>query len=222
MKKTDEIKIVKNGWDSISINDYYSIMDILNDEALDSVTKDVNILSILCERTPEEIYNLSVDDVGKLMNKIEWIKNFKWNKKWKAKHIKIAGRRFTCCVDTQEMTISQFIDFQTFFGKNDLRTYYGNILACFLVPEGKRYCEDYDGAEVAEFLRDNVSIVLANEIVGFFFRNLILSYKAMVIYLTWLTKRMRKRKHNTPEIQRMIKDLEMKLATARSSFVGWL
>ena len=217
--KQDKITVKKKSWKDVSINDYYEITDVLEDDTLDAISKDVYLLSILTDTDAETIFNLSLDEVGTLMKQIDWITDFKWDKKWKANRVSINGKQYDVCVDLTNMTISQYIDFQNFWGKKNLREYYGNILACFFVPKGMKYCEGYDVKALAEELRDKVSIELANAVCFFFLRNLLLSIRTTRVYLTWQMKKMKK-KH--PEMTEKIQEMEKELARVRSSFGGWL
>jgi hypothetical protein len=215
----DKIIIKKKSWKDISINDYYEITDVLEDNSLDAITKNIYLLSILTEIDAETLFNLSLDEVDVLMKQIGWITDFKWDKKWKANRVSINGKQYDVCVDLSKMTISQYIDFQNFWSKQDLREHYGNILACFFVPKGKKYCEGYDVKALAEEFRNTVSIELANAVCFFFLKRLLYSIKATQVYLTWQMRKM-KRKH--PEMTEKIAEMEKELARVRSSFGGWL
>lgn len=214
----DKIIIKKKSWNDISINDYYEIMDFLESD-LDAVSKDVGLLSVLCETDTDAIYSLSLDEVEALMKQIDWVKRFDFNRKWKANRVRIGDSVYDVCVDLSNMTVSQYIDFQNFWSKQDLREYYGNILACFFVPKGKKYCEGYDVKALAEEFRNTVSIELANAVCFFFLKRLLYSIKATQVYLTWQMKKMKK-KH--PEMTEKIAQMEKELARVRSSFGGWL
>lgn len=214
----DRITIKKKSWNDISINDYYEIMDFLESD-LDAVSKDVGLLSVLCETDTDAIYSLSLDEVEALMKQIDWVKRFDFNRKWKANRVRIGDSVYDVCVDLSNMTVSQYIDFQNFWSKQDLREYYGNILACFFVPKGKKYCEGYDVKALAEEFRNTVSIELANAVCFFFLKRLLYSIKATQVYLTWQMKKMKK-KH--PEMKEKIAQMEKELARVRSSFGGWL
>lgn len=214
----DRITIKKKSWNDISINDYYEIMDFLESD-LDAVSKDVGLLSVLCETDTDAIYSLSLDEVEALMKQIDWVKRFDFNRKWKANRVRIGDSVYDVCVDLSNMTVSQYIDFQNFWSKQDLREYYGNILACFFVPKGKKYCDGYDVKALAEEFRNTVSIELANAVCFFFLKRLLYSIKATQVYLSWQMKKMKK-KH--PEMKEKIAQMEKELARVRSSFGGWL
>jgi len=49
------------------------------------------------------------------------------------------------------MTASQYIDFQNFYKQYD--DYMPNLAACFLLPNGKKYGEDYDPIDWGRILK---------------------------------------------------------------------
>lgn len=189
------IEIKKRSWDDISINDYYDIQDIIESKE-NEIDKQVKVLAILCDAQPEDIYDLSMTEIAKLNSKIGWINEFNYDKKFHSKKITVANNEYTVSVDLQAMSISQYIDFQTFWGKNNLRQYIGNILAVFLVPKGKKYCDGYNAAELAASFRDTISITLASSICFFFAKSLQISIVSTILYSEWLMKKLEKRKDN--------------------------
>lgn len=186
----NKITIHKKSWDDISINDYYELVDAMEDAELQPLDKSVALLAVLCDCTPDDIYNLPVYEIDKMNSQIGWVRKFDFNKRFKSKRLTIAGKKYSVCVNLQEMTISQYMDFQTLWAKNDLRTYWGNILCCFIVPEGKKYCEDYDVQALADEFRDEVPITLANSVCFFFLKRLLTSIKSTLLFLTIMMKKM--------------------------------
>ncbi len=73
------------------------------------------------------------------------------------------------------MTASQYIDFQNFYKQYD--DFMPNLAACFLLPNGKKYGEDYDPIDEAEFLNTHLTIDIFSDIM-FFFCKLIASINA--------------------------------------------
>lgn len=187
-----KIQLKKKSWDDISINDYYELVDAMEDAELQPLDKSVSLLAILCDCAPDDIYNLPVYEIDKMNSQIGWVRKFDFNKRFKSKHLTIAGKKYSVCVNLQEMTISQYMDFQTLWAKNDLRTYWGNILCCFIVPEGKKYCEDYDVQALADEFRNEVPITLANSVCFFFLKRLLTSIKSTLLFLTIMMKKMGK------------------------------
>lgn len=223
--KKDEITIKKKGWKDISINEYYALQDAIK-ETKEPLEQSVALLAVLCECTADEIYALPMSRINELTKSIGWVLDFKFDRRFNSKKLTVAGKRYDVCVNLQDMTVSQYIDFQTFYGKGDFKQYMGNILTCFLVPEGKGYCEGYDATALAEEFRDTISITLANAVCFFFVRRLVSSTRAMCVFLEIMMKKMKKKA--SPQIMEKIAEMEAELAirkkflTQRSSSGGWL
>lgn len=197
-------------WNEVSISLYYKILDIIEDADLSAVEKDLAVCALLCDVPEEEVYNLSVSEANDLISKIQWLSSFEFSHKFKGGTIKIEDQEYTVDVDLQHMSIAQYIDFQNFYKPEDLRLYYGNLLACFIIPKGKKYGEGYDASKLAESLRENISIAKANEILFFFLKDCLLSIRASQIYLDYLMRRMR-RKEKDPQRKLKIEALMEKI-----------
>lgn len=198
------MKLKKKSWDDISINEYYELVDAMEDANLQPLDKSVALLAVLCECTPEEIYNLPMYEIDKLNSQIGWIRKFDFSKRFHSKHLTLAGKKYDVCVNLQEMTVSQYMDFQMLWGKNDLKTYFGNILCCFIIPSGKKYCEGYDVQALADEFRDEIPITLANSVCFFFLKRLVLSIKTSLLFLQIMMKQMGKETPNKEVMEQMV------------------
>lgn len=89
-----------------------------------------------------------------------------------SKRYNIGGKEFEVELDPNKMTVSQYLDFQTFI--KDPNKYISNLLACFLIPKGEKY-GDSDPLENAKFLEENCSYAICQDI-NFFFLKLLETY----------------------------------------------
>ena len=89
-----------------------------------------------------------------------------------SKRYNIGGKEFEVELDPNKMTVSQYLDFQTFI--KDPNKYISNLLACFLIPKGEKY-GDSDPLENAKFLEENCSYAICKDI-NFFFLKLLETY----------------------------------------------
>ena len=89
-----------------------------------------------------------------------------------SKRYNIGGKEFEVELDPNKMTVSQYLDFQTFI--KDRNKYISNLLACFLIPKGEKY-GDSDPLENAKFLEENCSYAICQDI-NFFFLKLLETY----------------------------------------------
>lgn len=187
------IELVIDSWRKCSINNYYEIVDILEDKSLSQIDKDFEILGILTQKDADFIWQQKITDVKQLLSKAKFLNEFSYNKNTNVKNIKIADGKYTVDTNLMNFTAAQYIDFQTLWAKKDLRKYYGNILACFVIPKGKSYAEGYDVAELANKFRDEIDIVTANELVFFFLRTLVNLTKVFLAYSTLQMKKAKKK-----------------------------
>ena len=196
-------------WNEVSIDLYYQILDVYEDESLCEAEKDLALCAILCDVPEEEIYSLSIMEANELISKLSWLGKFDFNRNYKGGKIKIKGKDYRVNCDLQKMTIAQYIDFQTFYKMTDHRNTYGNLLACFILPEGKKYGEDYDISELAKEITEELSIVTANEIIFFFLKELETSIRALQIYLDFQIWRMKRKAKPTQKLK--IQELQKRI-----------
>lgn len=180
------MKLKYNSWDKISIKKYYE---------LEGLEKDREILAVLCECSEEEIANLPYLEYQNLVGEVGWLKSFSFDTKHDLKKVKIGKRKYKVVNSIGRMTAAQYIDFQTLYAKNDLKTYYGSILATFLIPVKKKgYNQGYDVVEEARYIYENCNIQVANQLMFFFHKKWWNSMVITMNYLKWIAKRNLKRK----------------------------
>lgn len=220
--KKDKITLKKRSWEDVSINEFYEIQDILASDSPD-LDKEVQVLAVLCECTPDDIFDLPMNEVNELTGSIGWIKDFNFKKKWNIKKLTIAGQQYNVCFNLQDMTVSQYIDFQAFWSKDDLKTYIGNILAIFLIPrQAKGYCDGYNASELATSFRDTIPITVAHQLFFSFAVRLRHSIKAMLIYqkimMKKIQKQLEKEKTPNPQLMEKLKQAKVEIRKITSLF----
>ena len=182
------IKIKYKSWDEVSIKLYREISEICQRDC-EPLDKNIALISLLSDTPEDDIWSLRMEDVEPLFKEIGWLWDFKFNKNWHGKKIKINGKSYNVILDLQEFTISQYIDFQELWPKikeNDL--VYPQILATFIVPEGKKYNKDYDLQETIKEIDSFLPITQANSVLHFFLISLARSIRATEICYTQLMK----------------------------------
>lgn len=203
----DMIKIKYKSWDEVPIKLYREISEICQRDC-EPLDKNIALISLLSGTLEDDIWSLRMDEVEPLFQEIQWLWNFKFNKNWHGKKIKINGHSYTISVDLQDFTISQYIDFQNLWPRlkeNDEA--YSQILATFIVPEGKKYNKDYDLQETIREIDSFLPITKANSVLHFFLISLARSIRATEICYTQLMKIMTW-KAKTKEEKEKIKILE--------------
>lgn len=190
-----------DSWKTCSINDYYRILDVLEDNTLCEVEKNVALLAIVYGVEEETIWSLNISDLKGYMPALLFMEQpFEYDQNFNKTKLILNGTEYAINPNLQDFNVAQYFDFQSFYQKNDLRKHYGNLLACFIIPKGKKYNEGYDVLALADEFRDTISIVQANEILGFFMRSWQTSIKVSVWYSKHLLKKMKKMNKKKAEI----------------------
>lgn len=163
-KKKDYKKPFKyNSWDDIPIDLYYKIRDIVLDEALKDIDKNIEIIALLKEVNINDITSLPIDDVTYLVKELKWINKFDFDKK---KAIDKYDNNYVI-YNLSDFTYAQFVDFQTYY-QMGVDKFLPEIISTFLIPKGKKYNVDYDLDKQVNWIRTNVPITVAQNILFFF------------------------------------------------------
>lgn len=203
----------KFNWNNISINQYYSILDILEDNSLDGFNKNINICAVLTGESPEYFKLLSIEEASIYFSKLNFLNNpprittppNTYNITYKGQPLKLK------LSDIEHLTVSQFVDWNTLVASvsdpsniKSLRDIIGNLLSIFLVPVNKQYSVDYDIDYLQEILLDQISFGTAQSILNFLLTKYLRLLKVSLRYLVREEKkRMKRNKMNQEESQEM-------------------
>ena len=192
----------KFNWDHISINQYYSILDILEDDSLDGFNKNINICAVLTGESPEYFKLLSIEEASIYFSKLNFLNNpprittppNTYNITYKGQPLKLK------LSDIEHLTVSQFVDWNTLVASvsdpsniKSLRDIIGNLLSIFLVPEDKSYSTGYDIDYLQEILLDQISFGTAQSILNFLLTKYLRLLKVSLRYLVREEKKRMKR-----------------------------
>jgi hypothetical protein len=199
------LELKYKNWNEITINVYQKLQCLLKQEStgdstMDNLNMNITLLSILCDVDEDVIADLSIEDFKALANQCVFINDMP---KVRIKdRYTINGQIYNVQFNVQDMTMAQYIDYQTFL--KDSEKYMKEIIACFLIPKGKKYGEGYKIADVIEDIGNYFSIVDALSVCFFF---TILFQSLTKATLRCLVKKMKreKRKLNKVEQQQMDK-----------------
>ena len=160
------IKLKYNDWNCISIKKFDEISDILSsmknfndDEALEI---NINLLSILCDVSVDEIEDLPLTEFSKLVKQTEFLKEMP-KVDIKDSYV-INGKKYVLCANVSKMTTAQYIDYQTLIKNADKNV--KELLSVFLIPKGKKYGE-YDLDEVITEIYNYIPIADARAVSSF-------------------------------------------------------
>lgn len=152
-------------WNNITIKKWYAIKDILMDESLDDIDKNVNILALVYDITEDEAYNMPIVEFTEKAKAIEWLRTPPEPQMVSDKY-RINGVTYRLVMNPGEITTAQYIDFKNLYPTRD--EHLAEILAIFLIPEGKDYNTDYDITQVEKDIYEYLPITYAQGMSAFF------------------------------------------------------
>lgn len=211
------MKLLKKGWSDITINEYYQIQDILNDEDTDELDKTIDIATVLTGMTREELLKTDYNEYTELITEINTIlcSGIPENANNKLDSIILDGVKYKIIKELDKVSVGQYIDFQSYLTQEKNMA---QILSIFLIPEGKKYAEDYNVAETINTFENKLDIISAKQLCNFFvhwsaksMHYLLTSYKwrmKMMMMKTNMSKKTKK------QINQMINNLINQVGSA--------
>lgn len=178
-------------YNQMPITTYGKILDIIQDNSRDSIDKEVAMISILANKTPEEIENMPLVELRGLTSQLGFLTE-------KAEAVEVRKEYkvgdFTLVPEKKITKIKsgQFISFQEFakvYRDNNADVkYIPYLLSCFLIPKGKTFAEGYEVEDVQEAIAEHLSIVDALSLTAFFLTLVKQSQANILHYLEWRLK----------------------------------
>lgn len=194
------IELKYKSWNDISINTFNKLKEIKinSNDSIELLDSNIALLSILCDVDEDTIADLTTSEFSTLLSQTTFLKDMPKVKI--QEYYKINGKEYQVFLSLKNMTVSQYIDFQTFYKEQE--KYFKELLACFIIPKGKKYGDGYDLQEVIDDIGNHLSIVDANSILFFF----VLLYQSLTkAMLTYSIQQMKKakRKMNKEEKEKI-------------------
>lgn len=195
MKK--DIKIISD-YDGLSVGKYQRIAAITTDDA---VERSVQVLSILTGLERDELLSLPVTAYEELIHAADFLDEPPKNTP-RVSSFKSGEFDLRVADDVRKMTAGQYIDYQTMVA--DAADHIVELLACFLIPKGKRYMEDYDIDDVYQIIRDEMPVPVALGLLNSFLLRLGRSLRVSLTYSAMLLKRKARREKDTAKRSMML------------------
>ena len=151
-----------DNYDALTLGAYMRVNAVLETDA-DELQKQVEIIAILADKSPDEVLLLPLTDYAEMAKETAFLrvpcKPAEVSEGWRLGEL-------VPVMDYRKINTAQYVDFQT-FAKGFPGTL-PELLSVFLVPEGKAYNDGYDVAEVQERVRA-VPFPVALGLAAFFF-----------------------------------------------------
>lgn len=195
-------------WNNISIEKYYDILDILNDEEDDDITKNVKMTALILDKDESEVWDMSLTEAGEYISRLRFLNKFDIPAKPNM-NIKLPGFDLKVMKDVTKINVAQYVDFQSFI-KMPLKESMDKILSIFLIPEGCTYNTGYDIIDLQKTIRENMSFRVAESLLGFFLK----AYGESLLHSLAYCKRQIRKTKDPEMMQRMeeaLKETQKKL-----------
>lgn len=177
-----EVKI-KNRWEDITIYDYQSIMEIIENPDLSLEAKQNELMSVVSDLPYENILRLPVVEYKKIINNMEFLKQ-PIPSKHIGKTIIINNQKFNVITKLSDILAGQYLELQYLMkGENDYDNIH-KIAALFIIPADCKY-GDFDMVEHQEFLKLHLDIVSAYMVFFYLHK---LSKKLFIAFRKYLAK----------------------------------
>lgn len=208
-------------WKDISVNTFQKLQDRLKnielttDDTINNINYNIIMLSVLCDVDEDIIATLTTSEFSRLVNECNFMCNIP-KVKIKDKYV-INGNEYDVFLTLKDMNVSQYIDFQTLYKEQE--KYFKELLACFLIPKGKKYGEGYKIDDVVNEIGEHLSIVDARSIMFFF----VLLYQSLTkVTLNCSIKKIKKelKKEKNEEKREQMKQAITEIERARDLIVN--
>lgn len=181
------------------------------DPELPDIDRQVQMVSILTDIPTDDLYNMTVPDYSALAGCTAFLgEELPAPQERVMKEYRLGKLTLVPVTDIRKMTTAQFIDFQTYVQEPDKHEV--DILTVFLVPKGMKYNDGYDILDVQAAIRDNLSVILAQDIRAFFFDKCRSYALAILTYSGWQAKKIKDKETRKTMLER--------IAEARTSFLA--
>lgn len=190
-------------WNGITIRKWNEIKGILADDSLDDIDKNVSILASVYGITPEEAYSMPLVEFAEKAKAIEWLRTPP-EPVMVSDRYRINGETYRLVMNPTEIMTAQYIDFKNLYADKD--EHMAEILAVFLIPEGKSYNDGYDISKVENDIYEYLPITYALGMTAFF---LVLSQVWREVLRDCSKRLLRKaiRKEKDPERRKALTDM---------------
>lgn len=197
----------------MTINKYQEIRQIIDEDG-GELNMQARIIGALTGMSLDDVLNLSLTKYNEYVQKTAFLLSKPKLDGRIPNRLNINGMECEITKNVNKLTAAQYIDYQTLTAMKDQEKYLANILACFIVPKGKKYGDGYETDDIVAWIGENLSIVDGLNICFFFRKKYVNSIRFTVTYLELTMKRM-SRKEKDPKIQAMMKELNEKLTEYR-------
>lgn len=153
-----------DNYNKLTIGKYLELIEILEDDTLADIDKNVEIIALLDDKEVDMIYDLPLAEFNEKIQYTSFL--YEEPKPVMVSTVyKLADMELESTLDLNKLTTAQFIDYQSYVKEKNKMV---ELLSVFLIPKGCTYNKDYDILEVQRVIRENMSITQAMGLSDFF------------------------------------------------------
>lgn len=198
-----------NNYKDLTLEKYIELYE-LDIHGMEEIDIQSNIISILSDMTVDEILELPLPEYRKLAQQTAFMTVAPQVKGRKISKVNINGKEYEVLDKIDKMTTGQYIDYQTYLKKNDVKML-PYILSCLIIPKGEKY-GDTDTIDDMKQIKVEEALTISN----FFMRKSLSSINATLRYLEFMMKKKMKKVKEETMKEEMKKAIE-KLHSLQSS-----
>lgn len=186
-----------DNYNKLTIGKYLEVKELLSED-MDALEQQASLIAVLNDMDENDVLDLPLGTYNKLLQSLGFLMELPKPRQAPPTKYKIDGIEYDVMLNIQDMTIAQYIDYQTFLKDGD--KYIVELLSVFIIPRGHKYNDGYDIADVQKKIREKLSIIDAVTLSAFF---LSISQALISSTVRYSIKRMKR-------LMRKEKNLEMK------------
>lgn len=168
-----------SSWSEVTLEMFDQITQITGENPYEKIPKLLSILSTLSEDEIKALPALTLQQIA-LTDKLEFLTK-EPKPEMPAEKITLSGKKFNVSLYPAKWTAGQYLDYTSVTGVDTDRKL-AKIIACFCIPEGHKYGDDYDFDDVIKVIYKNMSIEQALGYASFFQLQLTAFERALVSY----------------------------------------
>ena len=153
-------------WRNINIKKFKEINKIIKDTNLTDVEKEISLISILFNIDEDDLYDMDLRELKTYSTQIAFIEEFRPDYGKCPKIDKVGDIEVSVDYNLSHFTVAQYIDFMANIQSKEPDI--ARLLACILIPRGKKYNTDYDLEAFINQIEINLNIYDAESMLFFY------------------------------------------------------
>lgn len=157
-----------DSYDRLPVGKYMQILAALDRTDNEEIDRQLEVISILSGISVDDIGMMELSAYRELSSRAAFLEEEYVPEMELPATIKAGRFELEYIKDYAKLTVSQYVDFQTFC--KDGRHKIVEMLSCLLVPKGHKYNQDYDVLEVQSAIRETLMTSEAVALAAFFLK----------------------------------------------------